>query len=76
MNNVSSIFNISCSKLRWMTTRSFGKVGMMLRVNMANSSTAEASLNTDLNSRKTRVKKSNVYRILTEVSFCMVGHDD
>jgi hypothetical protein len=59
MNNAPSIVNIGCSEFSWMTTRRFGEVGTILRVNMTNSSTAKVSLSTDLSPRKTRVKKSN-----------------
>jgi hypothetical protein len=58
-NNVFNIINICHSKLGRVITRSLGKVGMKLKVNMTDSSTTEACLVTDLSFRKTRVKQSN-----------------
>jgi len=58
-NNVFNIINICHSKLGRTITRSLGKVKMMLRVNITDSSTTEACLVTDLRFRKTRVKQSN-----------------
>ena len=58
-NDMFNIVNICYSKHGRIITRSLGKVGMMLRVNITDSSTTEACLVTDLNFRKTRIKQSN-----------------
>ena len=58
-NNVFNIINICHGKLERTITRSLGRVIMMLRVNITDSSTTEACLVTDLSFRKTRVKQSN-----------------
>ena len=58
-NNVFNIINICHSKLGRTITRSLGKIKMMLRVNITDSSTTETCLVTDLSVRKTRVKQSN-----------------
>ena len=54
-----NIVNICHSKLERIITRSLGKIGMMLRVNITNSSIIETSMVTDSSFRKTRVKQSN-----------------
>src|SRR6202034_2173914 len=51
--------NICYGKHGRIITRNLGKVRMMLRVNIPDSSTTEACLITDLSFRKTRVKQSN-----------------
>ena len=51
--------NICCGKHGRIITRSLGRVIMMLRVNIPDSSTTETWLVTDLSFRKTRVKQSN-----------------
>ena len=58
-NNVFNIINICHNKLGRTITRSLGKVKMMLRVNITDSSTTEACLVTDLSFKNTRVKQSN-----------------
>ena len=58
-NNVFNIINICYGKHGRIITRNLGKVRMMLRVNIPDSSTTEACLITDLSFRKTRVKQSN-----------------
>ena len=58
-NSVFNIVNICYSKHERIITRILGKVGMMLRVNVTDSSTTEACLVTDLSFRKTRIKQSN-----------------
>ena len=51
--------NICYGKHERIITRSLGKVRMMLRVIINDSSTTETCLVTDLSFRKTRVKQSN-----------------
>ena len=58
-NNVFNIINICHSKLERIITSIIGRVKVMLRVNITDSSTTEACLVTDLNFRKTRIKQSN-----------------
>jgi hypothetical protein len=58
-NNVFNIINICSRKLGRIITRSIGRITMMLRVNISDSSTTEACLVTDLSFRKTGVKQSN-----------------
>ena len=54
-----NLIYICHSKLERIITRSLGKIGMMLRVNITNSSTIEACMVTDSSFRKTRIKQSN-----------------
>ena len=54
-NNVFTLINICHSKLERIITNIIGKVKVMLRVNIADSSTTEACLVTDLSFRKTRI---------------------
>ena len=56
--HANNVFNICHNKLERIITRSLGKVGMMLRVNITDSSTTKACLVTDLSFRKTRIKQS------------------
>ena len=58
-NNVFNIINICHNKHERIITKSLGKVGMMPRVNITDSSTTEACLVTNLSFRKTRIKQSN-----------------
>ena len=57
-NNVFNSINICHSKLERIITSIIGSVKVMLRVNIADSSTTEACLVTDLSFRKTRIKQS------------------
>jgi hypothetical protein len=74
-NNVFNIINICYRKLRRIITRSIGRVKMMLRVSITDSSTTEACLVIYLSCKKTRVKQSNNIRVLAEISFCLVKCD-
>ena len=47
------------SKLERIITRSLGKIGIILKVNITNSSTVEACIVTDSSFRKTRIKQNN-----------------
>jgi hypothetical protein len=58
-NNVFNLINICHSKLERIITSIIGRVKVMLRVNITDSSTTEACLVTDLRFRKTRIKQSN-----------------
>ena len=58
-NDLFNIVNICYSKHERIITRSLGKVGMILRVNITDSSITEACLVTNLSVRKTRIKQSN-----------------
>jgi hypothetical protein len=58
-NNVFNIINICHNKLGRVITKSLERVTMKLRVNITDSSTAEACLVTHLSFRKTGVKQSN-----------------
>ena len=51
--------NICYNKHERIITRSLGKIGMMLRVNITDSSSTESCLVTDLSIRKTTIKQSN-----------------
>jgi hypothetical protein len=55
-NDMFNIVNICYSKHERIITRSLGKLGIMLRMNITDSSTTEACLVTDLRFRKTRIK--------------------
>ena len=55
-NNVFNIINICHSKLERIVTSIIGRVKVMLRVNITDSSITEACLVTDLSVRKTRIK--------------------
>src|SRR6202034_2956011 len=58
-NNVFYIINMCHSKLRGIITRSLGRVRLILRVNITDSSTVKTCLVTGLSFKKTRVKQSN-----------------
>ena len=58
-DNIFNVINICHSKHRRIITGSLGKVKMMLRVKITDSSTTETCLVTYLSFRKTRVKQSN-----------------
>ena len=58
-NNVFNVINICHSKLERIITSLIGRVKVILRVNINDSSTTEACLVTDLSFRKTRIKQSN-----------------
>ena len=58
-NNLFNIINICYRKHGRIITRSLGKVRIMLRVNIAGSTTAEACLVTYLKFRNIRVKQCN-----------------
>ena len=58
-NNVFNIINICHSKLKRIITSIMGRVKVMLRVNITDSSITKACLITDLSFRKTRIKQSN-----------------
>ena len=58
-NNVFNIINICHGKHGRIITRTLGKVRMLLRVNIADSTTTKACLVTDLRFRKIRTKQCN-----------------
>ena len=58
-NNIFELINICNSKLERIITSIIVRVKVMLRVNIADSSTTESCLVTDLSFRKTRIKQSN-----------------
>ena len=58
-NNVFNVINICHSKLERIITSIIGRVKVMLRVNITDSSTTEACLVIDLGFRKTKIKQSN-----------------
>ena len=58
-NNVFNIINICHGKHGRIITRTLGKVRMLLRVNIADSTTTKACLVTDLRFRKIRIKQCN-----------------
>ena len=74
-NDMFNIVNNCYSKHERIITRSLGKVGMMLRVNIADSITTEVCLVTDLSFRKTRIKQNNNIKGLAEIGFCLVECD-
>ena len=58
-NNVFNVINTCHSKLERIITSIIGRVEVMLRVNITDSSTTEACLVTGSSFRKTRIKQSN-----------------
>jgi hypothetical protein len=72
-NNVFNIINICYCKHGRIITRSLGKVTMMLRVNITDSSITEDCLVTDLSFRKTRVKQSNSIKCFSRNQLLLGG---
>ena len=58
-NNVFNVINTCHNILERIITSTIGRVKVMLRVNITDSSTTEVCLVTDLSFRKTRIKQSN-----------------
>ena len=58
-NNVFNIINICHNKLERIITSTIGRVKVILRVNITDSSSTGSCLVTDLSIRKTTIKQSN-----------------